>query len=87
MPDSLPRLVEVAGPNGTTRAHLHFWLQRPDGLWGGLRREDSIPDDMQGFGSKAFSWPTVWYAHEPLISTVPGYETRPVPPYTKPRSD
>ncbi len=77
MPEDLPPVVEVAGK----RAHLHFWLQRPDGLWGGLRREDSIPDDLQGFGSKNFSYRTEWYAHESLIRVVAGYERRTVKTY------
>lgn len=80
MSDSLPRLVEVAGPNGTkTRAHLHFWLRRPDGWWGGLKRTDLIPET--GFGSREAFYETSWYCHSSLIAAVEGYENRPVPRY------
>ncbi|MEO3856200.1 hypothetical protein [Acrocarpospora sp. B8E8] len=77
MAEDLPPLVEVAGQ----RAHLHFWLERPDGLWGGLERQDTWPDDMTGFGSREAFYTCQWYAHESVIRVVPGYEKRRVKTY------
>jgi hypothetical protein len=77
MPEDLPPLVEVNG----VRAHLVFWLKRPDGWWGGLRRLDSWPQDMIGFGSRKDFVETLWYAHADVISIVTGYENRKVKRY------